>query len=274
MIHLPEFRTKKELYKYLVANKDTLTAQKKSVIKRADAFQHNYSFMPKNGTTIKANEPFMPETDSFGVRVVINTTNLFDGHFDTHLKKLWNKSLKENRGIMHVREHKANDYEYIISDGDDLKSFTKVFSWSELGYPEYKGNTEALVFDSIVRQKRNPFMFDQYANGWVNAHSVGMQYVKIALGINDKDFMSEYEIWEKYSPEIANIEAAEEVGFTWFVKEAKVIEGSSVPKGSNFITPTLENNKLQPLQDTASEPVKTTQGIDYNKLLKGIENIK
>ena len=65
---------------------------------------------------------------------------------------------------------------------------------------------------------------------------------------------------------IKSKEIAEAQGYFWVVKEAKVIEGSAVPIGSNQFTPTLENNKdKEPVKATPNEPVKATQ-IDINKL--------
>jgi len=106
-------------------------------------------------------------------------------------------------------------------------------------------------------------MFLQYANGYVKNHSVGMRYVQLVFCVNDYNFGAEFEAWEKYFPMIANKEAAEEKGFFWAVKEAKVIEGSAVPLGSNWITPTLDNNaKQKPSEDTSkqnNEPPEGTQ---------------
>ena len=73
-------------------------------------------------------------------------------------------------------------------------------TWKELGFPRIKGETQALIFKSIAEKARNEFMFEQYAKGFVKNHSVGMQYVKLVLCINDEDSGAEYEAWEKYYP--------------------------------------------------------------------------
>lgn len=194
-----------------------------------------------------------------------------DGHSDVHIPGLWKKSLKENKMLMHLQEH-AMKFEKIISDGDNLKAYTKKYNWSELGF-SYEGQTEALVFESVIERKRNEFMFNQYANGYVKNHSVGMSYVQMVFCVNDDNYGAEFEAWEKYFPQIANQEAAEDKGYFWAIKEAKVREGSAVPLGSNWATPTLENNKLQPSKDTAkkdNEPSKDTQ-IDYEFLTKNFK---
>lgn len=169
---------------------------------------------------------------------------------------------------MHLQEHKMQ-FDKIISDGQNLNAFTKTYDFRELGY-DIDGTTQALVFDSVIEKDRNEYMFDQYKQNRVNNHSVGMQYVKLLLAVNSSDFAEEKEIWDIYYPQIANKERADENGLFWVVKEAKVIEGSAVPIGSNTVTPTLEPAKSTP-QNHDTEPPYGTQKIDFNKLTKCFE---
>ncbi len=276
-IILPDFKDKSELFKFLHLNKSTLIAQKKSEIKYADAVE----FVPMliglspEGGAFKANEPIKNPPDILNTELVINTTNLMDNHDDVHLPGIWDKSVKENRDIMHVQEHKSGEFQYIISDGNDLKVYVKQFEWKELN-ADYPGFTQALMFDSKVRKERNPFMHEQYAKGYVKQHSVGMRYVQLALAINDKKYGAEFEVWEKYIDEIANKENAEELGYFWAVREAKVIEGSAVPKGSNWITPTRFNDKSKPSEDTLLSNKKpsedTSRMINISKLINELKN--
>jgi hypothetical protein len=236
----------KDLFDFLVKNKQTLIAQKKAVTKHAD----NVPFLFLSNTN-KA--PFSPSENEneIKVKVVINTTNLMDSHSDVHIPGLWKKSLRENRMLMHLQEHKMS-FDKIIADSKDLKAYTQDFDWGSLGFT-MPGNTEALIFESKIKKERNPYMFEQYKNGYVRNHSVGMQYVKLFLAINDKDYKEEYETWERYIGEVVNRTDCEKQGFFWAVTEAKVIEGSAVPLGSNTVTPTLENNMK------AFEPEQSTQ---------------
>lgn len=144
--------------------------------------------------------------------------------------------------IMHLQEHEM-EFESIISSGNELKAYTKRFNWSELGY-SYVGTTEALMFDSTILKKRNEYMLNQYASGWVVNHSVGMYYVKIDLAINDENSPNEFEAWKKYYPQIANQDLADQIGYFWYVLEAKCIEGSAVPLGANACTPTLSTEDM------------------------------
>lgn len=234
---VPEFETKKELFKFLKDNRKSIEAQKKAQLKKADGVSY-ISVLQKKAVRKAETEEI--NDDELKVKVVINTTNLMDSHMDVHLAGIWKKSLQENKAILFLQEHQMA-FNKIIADGDELEAYTQSFSWKDLGY-DFEGNTEALVFDATIKRERNPEMFKQYLNKWVKEHSVGMRYVKLILAINsdEKYYAAEKEAWDKYYPEIANKEAADESGYFWAVKEAKVVEGSAVPKGSNYATPTLE----------------------------------
>lgn len=266
----PNFETKKEKLEWFVKNKELLIAQKKAETKYSDGFPHLpvHSFV-KEGA-IKANIPVSLDTDPLKVKSVINTTNIIDRHMDAHMPGLWKKSIQENKMIMHIQEHKMS-FDSIISEGSDLKVMTKKMPWSELGF-NFEGNTEALIFDSNVRKDRNSYMHGEYAKGHVKNHSVGMRYMQLVLAVNDPDFGAEFEAWEKYIDKVVNPEVAEDAGLFWVVKEAKLIEGSAVPIGSNWVTPTLENNmKSEPLEHSVEQPLCTA--IDYRYLTEGIKSL-
>jgi hypothetical protein len=236
-LEIPNYETKKELLDFLVTHKETLIAQKKSILKEADGIGSYYEQEQELKSVNKAQDGSDMSINEIKVRAIINTTNYLDSHKDVHIKGIWQKSLKENKRIMHIQEHMSSSFDKIIASGDDLKAFTKTMTWKELGY-DADGTTQALVFDSVVKESRNPYMFNQYKQGFVENHSVGMRYVKIELAINDKDYPTEKGFYDKYITEIINRKEAEASQYFWVVTEAKVIEGSAVPFGSNPITPT------------------------------------
>lgn len=241
-VEIPNFNTKAETLRYLVQNKASLISQKKSITKHADgiAFMQPMADSAAHLNAVKAAlEGDLKDVDAIQVKAIINTTNVMDSHKDVHIAGLWEKTLQENRLIMHVQEHKSYEFDKIIADGDDLKASAEFIAWSDLGYA-FEGKTQALVFDSTVRRDRNPAMFKEYAKGRVRNHSVGMRYVKLKLAIEDKEIGSaeEVETWAKYIDTIANKEDAIAQGYFWAVLEAKAIEGSAVPLGSNMFTPT------------------------------------
>jgi len=154
---------------------------------------------------------------------------------------------------------------YLSIAGNDF-NFTKQFlpevyekevSWADVGL-KTKGTTTALLMDTRIEKERNPNIFKDYLNGSINQHSVGMQYVKIDLAVNDPEEEEEYATWNKYKDEVINIEKAEEQGFFWAVTEAKLIEISCVIAGSNELTPTLEPKTYDfEALNELSEQVKT-----------------
>lgn len=267
-LQLPEFPSKLQLLNYLQKNMDRLNALKKSEMKRADACDY-FEVLPvladKEGAVIKAAAAVDPDMDVMKVTSIINTTNLIDSHMDLHLPKMWNKSLKETTYHMLLQEHEST-FKGIIADGDDVEAFVQTYSWKELG-AKFQGDTEGLTFRSNVSKERNEFMFTQYAKKRVRNHSVGMRYVKLVMCIGNKDFGAEFEAWEKYLPHAVNPDVAEAKGYFWAVPEGKVIEGSAVPRGSNWVTPTLDKDHVLSRETTevTEEPRKAL--IDYDRLI-------
>lgn len=261
MLTIPTFETKKELFKFMVDNLEQLMIQKCAITKEADGFGGNAILMNDlgNGFTNKSQDS---TSTVIKARLVINTTNIMDSHSDVHIKGLWNKSIKENKRILHVQEHKSNEFNKIISSGDDLKAFVKTYSWKELGY-DAEGETEALVFDSTIKQERNSYMFEQYQKGYVTNHSVGMRYVKLGLALDDEDYPAQKALWDAHIGDIVNRADAEKQKYFWAVTEAKALEGSSVPLGSNPVTPTLsvEQKQLEVIDSKELAAIKSFLGI-------------
>lgn len=250
----------------IVKNKEVIIAQKKATIKFADPIIQSLDLSHKRLTTVKAEMDNEMEIGVLKAELVINTTNLIDSHMDCHIPNLWNKSIKEQKTIFLLQEHEM-EFSKIIADSvnDNLKASAKEFSWSELGF-NFKGNTQALVFNTDIKEKRNEFMYKQYKNGYVLEHSVGMRYVKIYLCVNsdNPEYSAEKESWDKYYPMVANKEVADAKTYFWAVTEAQFIEGSAVVKGSNYATPVISitENKQDIVAEeitTTTEPTKVTQ---------------
>lgn len=252
MTDLSKYTDKEELYDFLHRNKSMLISEKKFDVKKADSVDCHVLYYTDPNDVIKAaaSPEELLRKNTLKVQSVINTTNILDSHGDVHINGLWKKSLREQRSLYLLQEHKMS-FDTIISD--NVKASAKIMKWSELGF-DYKGETEALLFTSEIERDRNEFMFRQYAKGWVKNHSVGMRYVQLFLAINseESDYKEEKEVWDKYIVNVVNKEEAIEQGFFWAVTEAKVIEGSAVPLGSNRATPTQSVKSIEPSQDTQS----------------------
>ena len=271
MLTIPEFADRLKLFDWLVTNKSMLIAQKKSVVKHADAYSGNVSYiLDDDKTTITKAEELPKTVSKIKVRSVINTTKLFDSYQDVHIDQMWNKSIKETKDNYLVKQHEFN-FDGIISD--NVKVFTKQVPWHELEY-NYEGTTQALIYDSIIDRDEMPdntkSMFEKYRKGKVKQHSVGMRYQELFFAVNDERYKEEFEVWEKYFEVIANKQDALDNGYFWAVTQGKNIEGSAVVKGANFATPTLHvEDKTEPGKTIPKpEPGKTIQAsaVDLVKM--------
>lgn len=237
-IDIPKFDDKEELFDFLADKEDDLIAEKKYKVKEADP---HYIILPatKEGAS-KASPSDLLVSGSMQAKLVINTTNIMDSHDDVHIPGIWKKSLRENKGFHLLQEH-IMKFDHIIADPDQVKAYTEMLKWSELGFRKFKGDTQALIFDALVEKARNEYMFEQYAKGYVKNHSVGMRYVKLFLAMNSEspEHSARKEVWDKYIGQVVNIKDVENQGYFWAVTEAKIVEGSAVVKGSNIVTPTM-----------------------------------
>ena len=256
---MKEFATKEELFRYVKDNRDILIAEKKSATKTGDTVVFGAEVERRLDAT--KGENGLSETANLKVKAVINTTNLFDSHYDVHIPGLWNKTLKDRRKTYHLQEHKMK-FDHIITD--KVTPSVRMMKWSDLGCG-FDGQTQALIFDSEIEKSRNEYMYDQYMKGYVDNHSVGMQYVTLFMCINSEDryYHEEKENWDKYYPQVANKKDVDEVGFFWAVTEAKLIEGSAVPIGSNYATPTL--SVKEPSEDTLDSRKSTINIEDFKQ---------
>jgi len=255
-MNIPNFSTKGELLDFLIENKSALIAEKKFQIKKGDAFTYSVRSYEKADAEKAIDNPSTFEGNKIVVESVINTTNIMDSHGDVHIKGIWTKSVSESKGLYLLQEHQMQ-FDKIISD--EVKAFVKEYSWKDLGL-NADGVTQALMFKSVINKDRNQFMFDQYIKGYVRNHSVGMRYVKMDLAVNDPAYKEESALFDKYIGRVVNAQEAIDKGYFWVVAEAKVIEGSAVPMGSNIMTPTLEvNTKSEPPEGThENEPQHST----------------
>lgn len=266
------FTTQKDLFRCLKDNKGILMAAKKMDTKFADSVNHSPLFDSgsKEGTEKATSIANWKDINAMTAELVINTTKLFDSHHDVHLDGIWNKSVKEVKNPYLLEEHMMK-FKGIISD--EMVPSVKTFSWKELGY-KFDGDTQALVFTGKIPKDRNEYMFEQYAKGNVRNHSVGMRYVRLELAVNDDDryWIEEKEVWEKYFDVIANKEEAEEAGYFWAVHEAKIIEGSAVPVGSNWATPVRNMEAVTDTSDKSEPSPDTRKGKLLESILTNLKN--
>jgi len=78
-----------------------------------------------------------------------------------------------------------------------------------------------------------------YQEGLYDNHSIGFQYVNLAMAVHNSTNESERKLWDEFYPLALNPEKADEAGFFWVVKEINLFEISVVSYGANELTPTI-----------------------------------
>jgi hypothetical protein len=199
---------------------------------------------------------FKDNENSLERTIVGNTYLWMDSHEDVHAKGCFSKSIKENKNIFHLHDH---EFKITSKVGEPKKTYEQDIAWKDLGV-EKSGMTQALFMDTEIHKEYNNQIFNEYKGNRINQHSVGMQYVKIDLAVNDESYEKEFKTWQDNIESLGNPEKATEKGFFWLVKEAKLIEISAVLMGSNELTPTQREEKTEPTVVTPTiEPTVVTQ---------------
>ena len=252
----------KELIKNLVANKSEQIELKKAEVKHCKGGLSN---VMSTKTALKG--VYSNSEDKLERTIIGNTYYWMDSHEDVHAKNCFAKSIKERQNkIFHLHDH---EFKRTAKVGEPTKVYEKDLTWKELGVNQ-NGSTQALHMDSDIIKSYNNQIFDEYKNDLVDQHSVGMQYVKIELAVNDDEYEEEYKLWQDNIDKLGNKDHATEKGYFWLVREAKLIEISAVLLGSNELTPTLNENKdIEPSNDThKDEAAKALQRVNkfYNTL--------
>lgn len=231
---IPEGLKGKDLARFVSQNKDALIAQKKSIpVKYADAVSFGvnlYNIKDGIATKSEGSASVANDTGIIRVKVVANTANWCDSHMDVLLPGCWDKSIKERKGfIPHLHDH-VHTLDAEVGDVVDI--YSQTISLTELGLSK-SGTTEVLVFETDIRKDYNEKVYYKYLKGKVKQHSIGLQYVKLGLAINDDEDTAQYELWNKYIDQVINRDMVEQHGYFWVVPEIKLLENSAVLFGSN-----------------------------------------
>lgn len=268
---------KVERVKWIKENKEEIVIHAKTEKKFGDAYDVAFQVFDSKTNAFKSvtGGVDIVKLNELDVKVVINSTNYIDSHSDMHIPGIWNKSLKENKAIKFLQEHEML-FKKVMADKSDLKAYTEQINWRDLGLNK-NGITECLVFEAKIKRGRNEAteeMIKEYAQGNVDQHSVGMQYVELVFCVEEKNkyYVEENEAWDKYIPLAINPEAAIEDGYFWAVLQAKVIEGSAVVLGSNPITPTLGTEAKEQVKTIPIISAAKRTGIDYDYLIQQFKN--
>jgi len=241
------FADKKELFKYLHANKREIIELKKSAIKQCDIVVSSNL----EATTLKALTTSYvddPTTGTIKRTIIANTYDWMDSHDDVHLDGIFAKSISE-KTAWHLHDHMFN---ITAKVGKPLSIQEKAIQWSQLNVSKF-GYTQALFMESEILERYNEKVYQMYLNNEIDQHSVGMQYVQVYLAMNDPEYKEAFAMWNEVLPKLGNAAKAEEQGFFWAIKEAKLREISCVLEGSNELTPTLLNKNIGPSAGTQND---------------------
>ena len=252
----------KDFIKNLVANKAELIELKKAERK----FTNGLNTIIKAESVAKG---LYSNSETKLERTIIGNTYLFmDSHDDVHAKGVFTKSIKERQDkIFHLHDH---EFKITSKVGEPLKVYEQSISWKDLGV-NANGTTEALFMDTEILKDYNAQIYNEYKANKINQHSVGMQYVKIDLAVNDESYKEEYKLWQDNIDSIGNKDYAESKGYFWLVREAKLIEISAVLLGSNELTPTLGESKIEAVLNTSKQ--KEADTVTFN-IEQAINNLK
>lgn len=247
-----KFSDKMDLSRFI---KENLQAIKKI---KCSEYKTDADVVLKSGIYTNKFEPLIENitSDIIEVKAIINTTNVIDSHMDLHVKGIWNKTVSDNPYTYHIKQHE-NRFESILSSR--AKNINETMNFKDIGLSidkEMEANINLFTLDKA----KNEFMFNQYVNGEVKQHSVGMRYINIDLAWYDEESQKEMDFFNWAKSEAINPEIADEYGYVFVVREAAKREGSAVVFGSNPFTPTLYVKNYEPSKDTRKqEPPEGTQ---------------
>lgn len=195
------------------------------------------------------------------VKAIINTTGVIDSHMDLHIPGIWNKTVKDNPTNPVLKQHERM-FESVIAN--KARNFNQNMNFKDIGV-DIDFPIQANLNEFVVDRKTQPLMFDKYAAGEVEQHSVGMMYVDFDIAYYDETSQKEMDFFNETLKQCINPEIADEAGFIWVVREAKKREGSPVVFASNPLTPTLSVKNYEPQISTRNNNNEPPSGTQTNQ---------
>jgi len=273
-----EFASKRDLFDYLVTNKELIIEQKKAIEKHCEG---NPSIINDGNGNISAilgyadvNKALYENDKEAGVlkrTILANTYWWMDSMSDVHLGKgaegengVFTETIKNRAAkIPPIDQH---NWSLDGRIGKTLNIYEAPISWRALGVGR-TGMTEGLFADAQIERSKNEARFNDYLNNEVDQHSVGMSYIDIQLAVNDpEEFPKESAVYNKYINKIGNRQAVEAQGFFFAVGKARLKEYSAVIAGANELTPVIgqpsgDTGKHEPSGDTQKKEKELAQAI-------------
>lgn len=267
-----EFETKAEMFAALKVNKEAIIGLKKAATKFTDWVETYVKTVVDEANKAEGGDVEIKMGDF--VYPVINTTNWLDSHGDVHLDGIWDVSAKDQNGKTYYIINHELELGKVIAYPGEVEILLRKMPWRDLG-KDIEGDTQALIFKVKLTEKGNSDANKAIMDKVPLENSIRMRYVRIELCINDTSdsYKEEYACWLKYYDRVANKAELNEAAFFWAVSEAKIEkEGSAVLRGSNPVTPILQNieEEKSPLSSSSETKSSTDPSADSQALLKRI----
>lgn len=270
-ITLPKNLTKKQLFEYLRDNERDLIETKCAFPIAGEPCSIGI-VTPDAGIATKAvsaetKAALLP--DSIVVDAVANLACWYDMHGDVMLPDSWKKSIAERgKRMVWLKNH---SWDITSKIAKVLDVYAADMDLKALGIKSDIKTAQALIFQGEFNPKYDDTMYNKYAAGMVDQHSIGLQYIQMELGINDPEDKPHYKVWEKYLPMVINKSDAMARGYLWAIKEAKIIENSAVLFGANEITPTISITAAGSLQNNEAGKSATFENQPNKARLKSLQ---
>lgn len=273
---IPKFKTKKELFSHLKANKKELLKQKCLAPIKTDNFDYGYLEIKSNdlskiGSSVSKTKTINEKLGPNEVQVdaIANMAGWCDSHMDVLIPDCWKKTIKEKGSsnkqlIYHLKNHNYTT-DAIIGKGVMMRSEYLDLSLFNITNSALKQG-QALIGASTVKKDYDKKCYHLYLDDEIKQHSIGLRYIKLYLCINleDEDYEAEKANWDKYIKYVINKDKVEGKGFFWAVTEIKLLEYSAVLFGSNELTTVQDTSKeekvepaepIQPMEPAKSIPI-------------------
>ncbi|WP_438423129.1 hypothetical protein [Aquimarina macrocephali] len=274
-VAIPHFEEKSKLFAYLKSNRKKIIAQKCSSQIKSDDFEYgclNLKANSKDKIGSKVTKSVSVKEDlqdgEIEVDAIANMAGWCDSYMDVLIPDCWNRTIKEKGAsnkqlIYHLKNHWYSTDD-IIGGNVQMRS-----QWLDLSIFNIESDLkqgQALIGNSIVKEKYDKKCFHLYSDDEIKQHSIGLRYIKITLCMNSEEEEDKYEkeSWDKFYPMVINKSKVDSKGFFWAVEEIKLVEYSAVLFGANELTTVqgTSKNNTGPSKDTQEaeqEPSKDIQ---------------
>ena len=213
--------------KDILKNKDQYIKDKKAVLTNSD----NVVFKTEVIST-KADG----DNDIISIRAVGNLLNYADSYTDVLTDSSFNKTINDNdpSNFKMLKNH--------LHNLDGVIGTIKSIGIEKVNTPKYN-DVLALVFEADINKTYDEKLYNMFKSGDEMQFSIGFNYVKLDLAVNDEDYKDEFAAWQSYYDKVLNKDVVDAKGYFWKVSEVKLHEISAVLFAANDQSILLDTDK-------------------------------